>query len=113
MDRPLHELASARSDLRRERIVFETERHRVEGSLVLPREGYRSRLSDYLNQRDREFFPVEDAVVSGHDRPEETRAVPFLMVARAHIRLVLPVEDEQPQSEQAERARGAGPAAGG
>jgi hypothetical protein len=109
VERPLHEPASARSDLRRERIIFETERHRIEGSLTLPREGYRSRLSDYLNQRDREFFPVEDAVLSGHDRPEDTRSVPFLMVARAHIRLVVPVEEEQPQSEQVERARGVGP----
>src|SRR3954463_15155139 len=46
---------------RQERVVVETERYRVEGKLTLPREGYRSRLSDHLNRRDHEFFTFVDA----------------------------------------------------
>ena len=35
-----------------ERIVVETDRHRIVGDVTLPREGYRSRLSEYLNHGD-------------------------------------------------------------
>ncbi len=38
--------------MRIERVVLETEHHRITGDLHLPREGYRSRLSDYLNRGD-------------------------------------------------------------
>ena len=78
-------------DLRLEQIVLETDRWRIEGNLTLPREGYRSRLSDYVNQRDREFFSIQDATLTALDRPEEVRQMPFLMVARSHIRLIAPV----------------------
>ena len=37
---------------------METDRYRVEGMLTLPREGYRSRVSDYVNRRDQEFFTM-------------------------------------------------------
>src|SRR5436190_2004116 len=46
---------------RQERVVVETERYRIEGNLTLPREGYRSRLSDHLNRRDQEFFTLLEA----------------------------------------------------
>ncbi|MBA3300853.1 MAG: hypothetical protein H0T15_03210 [Thermoleophilaceae bacterium] len=77
-------------DLRHEQVVLETDRYRVEGSLTLPREGYRSRLSDYVNQREREFFSIQDAKLTALDDSEQVREVPFLMVARAHVRLVQP-----------------------
>ena len=38
-------------DQRLEHVVIETERYRIQGDLHLPAEGYRSRLSDYINQR--------------------------------------------------------------
>jgi len=75
-------------DLRHEQVTVETDRYRIEGKLTLPREGYRSRLSDYVNQRDREFFGVNDATLTALDAPEQVRQVQFLMVARRHIRLV-------------------------
>jgi hypothetical protein len=65
-------------DLRHEDIVLETDRYRIEGKLTLPREGYRSRLSDYVNQRDREFFAINDATVTALDAPEVTRRATFL-----------------------------------
>jgi uncharacterized protein DUF6812 len=70
--------------------VVETDRHRIEGSLTLPREGFRSRLSDYVNQRDRDFFSLSDARISSLEEPDEVRAVPFVMVARHHIRILVP-----------------------
>ena len=75
---------------RLENVDEETDRYRIEGKLTLPREGYRSRLSDYVNQRDRDFFAFQDATMtplSGGDG----RTVPFLMVARRHVVLVTPV----------------------
>ena len=75
-------------DLREEQVVLETDRYRITGTLTLPREGYRSRLSDYVNQRDREFFAVSGATISALDDAESTRQVSFIMVARRHVTLV-------------------------
>src|SRR3954452_18519281 len=75
-------------DLREEQVVLETDRYRISGTLTLPREGYRSRLSDYVNQRDREFFTLSDATVTALDAPDDTRQASFLMVGRGHVRLI-------------------------
>jgi hypothetical protein len=77
-------------DLRLEHITLETDRWRIEGNLTLPAEGYRSRLSDYVNQPDREFFSIQDATLTALDPPGEVQQVAFLMVARRHIRLIAP-----------------------
>ena len=82
----------ARMEWRQERVVVETERYRVEGTLTLPREGYRSRLSDHLNRRDQEFFTVVDAQLTRLDGSGQDWTAPVLMLARRHIRLIVPVE---------------------
>ena len=81
-------------DLRHEQVTLETDRYRIEGKLTLPREGYRSRLSDYVNQRDREFFALNDATVTALDAPEQIRQASFLMVARSHVRIVALAAEE-------------------
>ena len=68
--------------------MLETDRYRISGTLTLPREGYRSRLSDYVNQRDREFFTLSDATVEELDTPGVSRKAAFLMVGRSHIRVI-------------------------
>ena len=50
-------------DSRTERVVLETDRHRIVGDLTLPKEGHRSRLSDFLNRGDLDFL-VEFAAPS-------------------------------------------------
>jgi hypothetical protein len=82
-------------DLREEQVVLETTRYRIVGTLTLPREGYRSRLSDYVNQRDREFFAVSDATITALDDTESTRRAAFIMVARRHVTLVALASEEQ------------------
>ena len=82
-------------DLREEQVVLETDRYRIVGTLTLPREGYRSRLSDYVNQRDREFFAVSDATITALDDTESTRKAAFIMVARRHVTLVALASEEQ------------------
>ena len=79
-------------DHRLENVIVETDRYRIEGKLTLPREGYRSRLSDYVNQRDRDFFAFSDATVTPLDGGR-SRAVGFLMVARPHVVIVMPGEE--------------------
>jgi hypothetical protein len=82
-------------DLREEQVVLETDRYRITGALTLPREGYRSRLSDYVNQRDREFFAVSEATITSLDDTESTRRATFIMVARRHVTLVALAGEEQ------------------
>src|ERR1700712_4724054 len=85
--------ASAALDLREEQVVLETDRYRISGTLTLPREGYRSRLSDYVNQRDREFFTLSEATVVELDSPTTSRRASFLMVGRSHVRPIAPASE--------------------
>lgn len=73
-------------ETRVERVVLETDRHRIVGDLTLPREGYRSRLSDYLNRGDLDFIPLVNAELTPvNGGPPESRS--FLAVARTHVQL--------------------------
>ena len=58
---------------RRLRVRLETDRHVVVGTLQLPNEGYRSRMTDFLNAHDSDFLPVTEAQLTwiGTDRPAE------------------------------------------
>lgn len=80
-------------DLRRARVVVETDRYRVEGEMTLPKEGYRSRLSDHVNRRDQEFFTIQDATLTALDGSGHNWKAPVIMLARSHIRLVVPDDD--------------------
>ena len=72
-------------ELRDARVTLETEHHVITGTVQLPRDGFRSRVSDYLNSKADEFLPVTDAEVTPRDRPEGGRHVPFLAVAVRHV----------------------------
>lgn len=86
-------------DFRRSRIVCISDRHRIEASVALPSEGHHSRLSDYLNQRDRDFIPLEDAEVRPLDDPDRVERHPFLLVSRAHLRIITPGDGEPPEQD--------------
>lgn len=78
-----------------ERVVLETTQNRIVGDLTLPREGYRSRLSDFLNRGDLDFIPlvnVEVAPITGGE-PEKRS---FLAVGRTHVHLAYVASDGQP-----------------
>ena len=55
------------TEIRRERVVLETERYTIVGDVTLPAEGFHSRLSDLLNREGVEFIPLVDATVSGRN----------------------------------------------
>jgi hypothetical protein len=80
-------------EVRQERVVVETDRYRVEGMLTLPKEGYRSRVSDHVNRRDHEFFTLLDCELSALDGSGRDWKAPVLMLARRHIRLIVPVPE--------------------
>jgi hypothetical protein len=76
---------------RHERVYLETERHRISGILTLPSDGYRSRLSDFLNASERDFISLTDCVVEiiGRDGPGTDH--PFIAVSRLHIVFAIPL----------------------
>jgi hypothetical protein len=81
---PQPEADRANMDHRQERIRIETERYRIEGSLTLARDGYRSRVSDVLNASERDFLTLTDVTVEPlTGGPVELH--PFLTLARRHI----------------------------
>ena len=56
------------AEIRRERVVLETERYTIVGDVTLPAEGFHSRLSDLLNREGVQFIPLVNAMVSGRER---------------------------------------------
>jgi hypothetical protein len=74
-------------------VVLETPRHRIGGDLALAREGYRSRLSNFLNWGDLEFIPLVNAEIAPSRNGSATDGRSFLAVARSHVQLAYPYED--------------------
>lgn len=69
---------------RQEHLRIETLRHRILGTVTLPRDGYRSRVSDFLNASEREFLPLTDVTVTPLDGGPSVRH-PFIALSRGHI----------------------------
>jgi hypothetical protein len=73
-----------------ERIVLETASHRIAGDLSLPKDGYLSRLSDYLNREELIFVPLTNALVAPRDGSAPGQEREFIAVGRLHIQLAYP-----------------------
>jgi hypothetical protein len=82
-------------DTRVQRVVLETKRFRVVGELMLPTEGFRTRLSDVLNRQDTGFIPLVNAELTPLEGGE-TRSLPFVAVSRTQIQIAFEA-DEQPE----------------
>jgi hypothetical protein len=74
---------------RRERVRIETARHEIEGTLQLPHEGFRSRLTDFLNAQGDDFLPLTDAEVSYVDGSRATERHEYLALATRQVVLVV------------------------
>jgi hypothetical protein len=82
------------SPRRRERVVFETDRHLIVGDVTLPPEGYQSRFSDAVNRPEVAFIPllnVEITPLAGGDGVRRG----FVMLAKEHVRLAYPVGEDR------------------
>ncbi len=80
--------------MRIERVVLETEQHWIAGDLHLPKEGYRSRLSDYLNRSDDQFVPLSNVQLRSLNGGERSETRDFLAVARSHVTLAYPADED-------------------
>jgi Family of unknown function (DUF6812) len=78
---------------RDERVLVETDRYRITGVLRLPRDGYRSRLTDYLNSSERAFVALTDVELEPLNGGECQRR-PFLAVSLSHVVLAMPLDGE-------------------
>ena len=88
-------------DSRFERVVFETDRHWIVGDLTLPKEGYRSRLSDFLNRGDLDFIPLVNVEISSLEADgDEPERRPFMAISRSHVQLahLLEAGDKPPSN---------------
>ncbi len=74
------------TEIRRERVVLETERYTIVGEVTLPAEGFHSRLSDLLNREGVQFIPLIDATISGREG-EPPILLAFIAVARDHVQI--------------------------
>ncbi|HKH40253.1 MAG TPA: hypothetical protein VKA41_00200 [Solirubrobacterales bacterium] len=80
------------ADVRRERVVVETERYRIVGEVTLPAEGFHGRLSDLLNREGIHFIALVNATIIGRNG-EAAEQRPFVAVARDHVQLAYEATD--------------------
>jgi hypothetical protein len=95
--RPRRHAIVANVDHHDERIVLETQRHRITGLLRLPRDGYRSRLTDYLNAPERTFLALTNVELSSLDGSFLTEHQDYIALSLNHIVLAMPAEDLDPE----------------
>ena len=74
---------------------METARHRITGILTLPADGYRSRLSDFLNATERDFISLTDCVVELIGSDELGTEHSFIAVSRRHIVFAIPMGEAE------------------
>jgi hypothetical protein len=80
---------------REERIIVETDQYRITGLLSMPRDGYRSRLTDYLNASERTFIALTDVVLEPRDGSHEPERRAFLALSLSHVVLAMPADSTQ------------------
>jgi hypothetical protein len=82
-----------RVEQRAERIIVETDRHRITGHVLLPADGYRSRLTDYLNAAEREFLALTDVEVTTLDGAARVEKRDFIALSLRHVVLAMPADE--------------------
>jgi len=92
-------------DQHHERVLIETQRHRIAGTLTLARDGYRSRVSDLLNAPERDFIALTDVTMEVLDTERAGASGTqhdFMAVSRRHIVFAIPLgEAAQPSASVA------------
>jgi hypothetical protein len=78
---------------RDERIIVETDRHRIVGYVRLPADGYRSRLTDYLNAAEREFLALTNVEVTNLEGTPRVEKREFIALSLRHVVLAMPAQD--------------------
>jgi hypothetical protein len=81
-----------RVEQRDERIIVETARYRITGLLRLPKDGYRSRLTDYLNAAERVFLPLTDVEIEPLDSDNGVERRAFVALSLNQIVIAMPAD---------------------
>jgi hypothetical protein len=87
-------LSSIRVDQRPVRILAETERYRITGVVFLPPDGYRSRLSDYLNTPEHAFLALTDVELTPLSNGGPAEQHRFLALSLQHIVFAVPLDQQ-------------------
>jgi hypothetical protein len=77
---------------RDELVTVETGRYRITGILKLPRDGYRSRLTDYLNASERNFIALTDVEIASLDDSNAVERRAFITLALGQIVMAMPAD---------------------
>ena len=78
--------------VRRVRLQIETVRQRIVGTLQLPTEGYRSRVTDFLNAHETGFIALTDVELHPHGGGEASSHA-YAAVGSRHIVTLTELED--------------------
>ncbi len=69
-------------------------RYRITGVVFLPPDGYRSRLSDYLNTPEHSFLALTDVELTPLSGSGSAEQHSFLALSLQHIVFAVPLDDE-------------------
>jgi hypothetical protein len=61
---------------------------------LLPADGYRSRLTDYLNASEREFLALTDVEVTTLEGSPRIEKRDYIALSLRHVVLAMPADDE-------------------
>jgi Family of unknown function (DUF6812) len=86
-------LSSPRVETNLKKIIAETERYRITGMVLLPPDGYRSRLSDYLNAPERTFLSLTDVDVEAVGGDGTVEHYPFVALSLRHVVVAMPADE--------------------
>jgi hypothetical protein len=77
---------------REQRIVLETGRYRITGTLRTPRDGSRSRLTDFLNSSERTFIALTDVELEPLNGTGSAEQQAYIAVSLSQIVLAMPAD---------------------
>jgi uncharacterized protein DUF6812 len=89
-------MAQARCKGKRVEVEIHTDTYKIRGMLFVPlagEGGYRSRLSDFLNNPDKHFLALTDVNVEALPDPEVKWDAPFLAVNKSVVTMVRAIKE--------------------
>jgi hypothetical protein len=79
-------------DHREQRVVIETGHYRINGTLRTPRDGYRSRLTDFLNSAERTFIALTDVQLEPLNGVGRREQRDYIAVSLSQIVIAMPAD---------------------
>jgi hypothetical protein len=77
---------------REQRVVIETGHYRITGTLRTPRDGYRSRLTDFLNAAERTFIALTDVQLEPLNGVGRREQRDYIAVSLSQIVVAMPAD---------------------